>query len=168
MVLISSILFGILVYVPQFPQKELGWSALAAGAGLLPQMLVFAAVSFLAGTPYDRLGVRLAVGLGAVSLAAGALWLALTIGSGYAILVPGLVLAGIGIGLCYSSLTTAAVTAVDGADASLAGGIGDTGNVAGGSLGLGLNTAVVLAASSLDDGIRRAFLMDAALGRPLP
>jgi hypothetical protein len=38
------------------------------------------------------------------------------------------------------------------------------GNIAGGSLGLGLNTAIVLSASSFSDGIRYAFLVDAALG----
>lgn len=163
-VLLSSILFGVLVYIPQYAEKTLGWSALEAGAGLLPQMLVFAAVSFVAGALYNRLGARLAVGLGAACLIAGALWLGLTIGSGYAVLVPGLVIAGVGIGLYFSSLTTAAVTAVDAADASLAGGIVYMGNVAGGALWLGLNTAIVLSAPSQAIGIRNAFLIDAALG----
>jgi hypothetical protein len=37
-------------------------------------------------------------------------------------------------------------------------------SVAGGSIGLGLNTAIVLSASSLEEGIRIAFFVDAALG----
>jgi hypothetical protein len=35
--------------------------------------------------------------------------------------------------------------------------------VAGGAIGLGLNTAIVLAAATLADGIRVAFRLDAAL-----
>jgi predicted MFS family arabinose efflux permease len=92
------------------------------------------------------------------------LWLALTIGSGYLVLVPGLVVVGVGVGLYYSATTTAAVTSVEPEDNSLAGGIIFMGNVAGGALGIGLNTAIVLAAPDFADGIRNAFLMDAALG----
>ena len=44
-----------------------------------------------------------------------------------------------------------------------AGGIAYMGKVAGGSIGLGLNTAIVLSASSLEEGIRIAFFVDAAL-----
>jgi EmrB/QacA subfamily drug resistance transporter len=165
-VLLSAIYFGVLLYVPQFTQRELGWSALAAGAGLLPLMLVFAVTSWFAGTWYDRLGARLLVGGGAACLTVGVGWLGIAVatGSGYAVLVPGLVVAGVGVGAFYSAITTAAVTALDASDASLAGGIIYMGNVAGGSLGLGLNTAIVLSAASLVDGIRAAFLVDAAMG----
>ena len=163
-VFMASVFFAVLVYVPQFTQKVLGWSALEAGSGLLPLMVVFAATSFLAGPVYNRVGARLVIGTGAVCLTVGTLWLAVTVGSTYAELVPGLVVVGIGIGLYYSAITTAAVTSVAAADDSLAGGIVYMGNLAGGSLGLGLNTAIVLSASSFSDGIRYAFLVDAALG----
>ena len=162
--LMSATFFGILVYVPQFLQRELGWSALEAGAGLLPMMLIFAGTSFLAGPLYNRIGARLVTGAGGISLTAGALGLALAMTSDYPLLIPGLVLAGIGVGLYYSAITTVAVTAVSSEDNSLAGGIAYMGNVAGGSIGLGLNTAIVLSASSLEEGIRIAFFVDAALG----
>jgi EmrB/QacA subfamily drug resistance transporter len=163
-VMMAAILFGALVYVPQITEKELGWSALQAGAGLLPQMLVFAVVSFVAGRLYNRIGARVAVGAGAACMTFGMFWLALAVGPRYGPLVPGLVLIGIGIGLYFSAITTAAVTAVDDEDDSLAGGIIYMGNIAGGSLGIGLNTAIVLSASSLTEGARNAFLVDAALG----
>lgn len=163
-VLLGSVFFGVLVYVPQYLEKELGWSAFAAGAGLLPTMAVFAVVSFIAGSLYHRWGARAVTLLGAAWLTAGVLALALTIGAGYLPLVPGLVLCGIGIGLYFSAITTAAVTSVADSDASLAGGIVYMGNVAGGSVGLGLNTAIVLAAGAMATGIRFAFFADAALG----
>ena len=162
--LMSATFFGILVYIPQFLQKELGWSALEAGAGLLPMLLIFAGTSFLAGPLYNRIGARLVTGAGGICLTAGALGLALAITSGYPLLIPGLLLAGVGVGLYYSAITTVAVTAVSSEDNSLAGGIAYMGNVAGGSIGLGLNTAIVLLAASLADGIRIAFFVDAALG----
>jgi MFS family permease len=162
--LMSATFFGILVYIPQFLQKELGWSALEAGAGLLPMLLIFAGTSFLAGPLYNRIGARLVTGAGGICLTAGALSLALAITSGYPLLIPGLLLAGVGVGLYYSAITTVAVTAVSSEDNSLAGGIAYMGNVAGGSIGLGLNTAIVLLAASLADGIRIAFFVDAALG----
>jgi MFS family permease len=74
-----------------------------------------------------------------------------------------MVVLGLGVGLFYSSVTTAAVTALDPARASLAGGIVYMCQIAGGAIGLGLNTAIVLSASSLVAGIRVAFRVDVAL-----
>ena len=163
-VAMSVVFFAVLVYVPQLAEKDRGWTALEAGAGLLPLMLLFAGVSFLAGRLYNRLGARLVVSAGATCLTLGVLWLGFTIGSSYPVLIPGLVVVGIGAGLYYSGITTAAVTAVPGSDNSLAGGIVYMCQIAGGSVGIGLNTAIVLSASSLADGIRLAFFVDAALG----
>jgi hypothetical protein len=61
-------------------------------------------------------------------------------------LITGMVVLGIGVGLFYSSITTAAVTAFDPSRSSLAGGIIYMFQLAGGSIGLGLNTALVVTA----------------------
>lgn len=162
--LVSAIYFGMLVYVPQYTQQSLGWSALQAGAGLLPVMVTFAIVSFIAGPLYNRVGARLTVGSGAAFLTGGIFWLAIAMGDDYSSLVPGLIITGIGIGLFFSGVTTAAVTSLDPSQTSLGGGIIYMANVAGGALGLGLNTAIVLAASDLSDGITTAFVVDGVLG----
>jgi hypothetical protein len=83
--------------------------------------------------------------------------------AGYGELVPGLVILGIGVGLFYSSITTAAVTALDAAHAALAGGIVYMFQIAGGSIGLGLTTTVFSSQASFVDGIDAAFRLDAAL-----
>ncbi len=57
---------------------------------------------------------------------------------------------GIGIGLFYSSITTASVTALDPARAGLAGGIVYMFQIAGGSVGLGLNTTIFTSSSKGD------------------
>jgi EmrB/QacA subfamily drug resistance transporter len=146
--LMSAVFFAVLMYLPQFMQKILGFSPLEAGAGLLPLMAVFAASSFAAGPLYDHLGPKRLVSAGAFCLALGTLLISL-IGrdSGWGALVPGMVVTGLGVGLFYSSITTAAVTALDPSRSSLAGGIVYMFQVAGGSIGLGLTTTVFTTAS---------------------
>ena len=165
----SAIFFSALLYLPQFMTKVLGYSALGSGAGLLPMMGVFAATSFVAGSLYQRLGAKAIVSLGAGFLAVGMLMLSrLDVHSSYGSLVPGMIVLGIGVGLFYSSVTTSAVTALDPSRSSLAGGIVYMCQIAGGAIGLGLNTAIVVASgttgSDLADGISNAFMVDAMLG----
>ncbi len=62
--------------------------------------------------------------------------------SGYAVLIPGLAVTGIGAGFFYPSITTAAVTMLDATRSSLAGGITYMFQIAGGAIGLGLTTAL--------------------------
>jgi EmrB/QacA subfamily drug resistance transporter len=163
--LMSAIFFAAILYLPQFFEKELDYSPLGSGAGLLPLMLVFAITSFAAGPLYGRLGARLVVSGGAACLAIGIFWLSLLdADSSYTSLVPGMVVLGIGVGLFYSSVTTVAVTALDPSQSSLAGGIVYMCQIAGGAVGLGFNTAIIASASSLTDGISLAFKVDAVLG----
>jgi Na+/melibiose symporter-like transporter len=144
----SAVFFVVILYLPQFMQKILGYTPLQAGAGLLPLMGVFAITSFGAAPLYERVGPKVAVSLGAGLVTIGMFLISLiTRDSGWAALVPGMVVTGVGIGLFYSSITTAAVTAVDPSRSSLAGGIVYMFQVAGGSVGLGLTTTVFTTAS---------------------
>lgn len=162
--MIAAVFFGALLYLPQFMTKTLGFSAIGSGAGLLPMMLTFAFVSFLAGRVYEMLGAKLIVSVGAAFLAAGMFLLSrLDPTTTYDQLVPGMLVLGIGIGLFYSSVTTAAVTALDASRSSLAGAIIYMANVAGGAIGLGLNTAIVASAQTLTEGIRTAYIVNGAL-----
>jgi EmrB/QacA subfamily drug resistance transporter len=162
--MMSAIFFSALLYLPQFFTKVLDWSALRSGAGLLPLMGVFAITSFVAGSLYERLGAKVIVSLGAACLAAGIFVLSfLDAGSSYWSLVPGMVVLGLGVGLFYSSITTAGVTALDPSRSSLAGGIVYMCQIAGGAVGLGVNTAIVTSASTLPEGISTAFVVDAVL-----
>ncbi len=162
--LMSAIFFAALLYLPQFMQKELGYSPLKAGAGLLPMMGTFAVMSFASGPLYARVGPKAIVSFGAACLAVGIFLLSrLDAGSDYASLVFGMIVLGVGVGTFYSSITTAGVTALDESRSSLAGGIVYMCQIAGGSVGLGLNTAIVATADSLPEGIETAFRVNAAL-----
>ena len=162
--MMSAIFFAALLYLPQFMTKVLRYSATASGVGLLPMMGTFAVTSFVAGPLYERMGPKLIVSLGAAFLAVGMFMLSM-VGptTAYDGLITGMVVLGIGVGLFYSSITTAAVTALDPSRSSLAGGIIYMFQIAGGSIGLGLNTALVVTAGSLVEGIHRAFLVNTVL-----
>lgn len=127
-------------------------------------MGTFAVTSFMAGSLDARLGSRVVLSAGAVCLGVGMLVLSFvdetsTFGS----MIPGMLILGIGVGLFSSSITTVAVTALDESRSSLAGGIVYMCQIAGGAVGLGLNTAIVASGSDLVDGISTAFRVDAAL-----
>jgi MFS family permease len=161
----SATFFAALLYLPQFMEKQLGYSPLEAGVGLLPFLGVFALVSFIAGPLYDRVGAKRLVVFGAACITlAPFLFSQVDGGSGYGSLVVGMVVLGVGVGSFYPTATTAGVTSVDESQTSLAGGIIYMFQIAGGSIGLGLTTTVFSAAEPpFVDGIEAAFRLDAAL-----
>lgn len=162
--MVSAIFLSVLLYLPQFMEKILGFKAFESGAGLLPMMATYAITSFLAGPLYERFGAKSMVSAGAAFLAAGMFMLSrLQPTTLFHELVPGMVVLGIGIGVFYASITTAALTALDKSRASLGGAVLYMAQIAGGAIGLGFNTAIVVSASHLADGIGRAFMVDAAL-----
>jgi EmrB/QacA subfamily drug resistance transporter len=162
--LASAIFFAALLYLPQFMSKQLGFNAMGSGAGLLPMMGTFMVTSFIAGRLYTRLGPKLIVALGALLLGAGMILLSnISASTTYDQLVFGMIILGAGVGLFYSSVTTAAITALDPSEASLAGAIVYMFQIAGGSIGVGFNTAIVVSASSMPRGIHTAFLVDGLL-----
>jgi EmrB/QacA subfamily drug resistance transporter len=161
----AATFFAALLYLPQFMQKQLGYSPLEAGVGMLPFLAVFALASFAAGPLYDRLGAKKLAVAGAALITLGPfLFSMLDEGSGYTALIPGMVVLGIGAGSFIPTATTAGVTSVDETQTSLAGGIVYMFQIAGGSIGLGLTTTVFSAAvPPFVDGVQAAFRLDAAL-----
>jgi len=162
--LMSATFFAALLYLPQFMQHQLGYSPLEAGVGMLPFLATFACVSFVAGPLYERLGAKplAVVGAGCITISPFVFSL---VGndSGYGSLIAGMVVLGIGIGSFYPTATTAGVTSVDESQTSLAGGIVYMFQIAGGSIGLALTTAVFSAQGSFVEGIQAAFRLDAGL-----
>jgi EmrB/QacA subfamily drug resistance transporter len=161
----SATFFAALLYLPQFMEKQLGYSPLQAGVGMLPFLATFAVVSFIAGPLYNRVGAKALAILGAACITtAPFLFSELGSRSGYGSLIAGMVVLGIGIGSFYPTATTAGVTSVDKSQTSLAGGIVYMFQIAGGSIGLGLTTAVFSAAiPPFVDGVSAGFRLDASL-----
>jgi EmrB/QacA subfamily drug resistance transporter len=161
----SATFFAALLYLPQFMQKQLGYSPLEAGVGMLPFLATFALVSFTAGPLYNRVGAKPLAALGAACITvAPFLFSMVDASSGYSSLIAGMLVLGVGIGSFYPTATTAGVTSVDESQTSLAGGIVYMFQIAGGSIGLGLTTTVFSSQiPPFADGIQAAFRLDAAL-----
>jgi EmrB/QacA subfamily drug resistance transporter len=149
MALVAPAFVAPLLFLPQFMQKLLGDTPLRAGLGLLPEMGLFAAVSFIGGQMYNHVGAKLMVSGGALLMAIGAFLLSfVAVGSEYTALLPGMIALGLGLGLFFSSVTTAAVQSIDPSRTSLAGGLVYMFQLAGAAIGLGLTTTVVTATSN--------------------
>jgi EmrB/QacA subfamily drug resistance transporter len=141
--MISAVFFVVVLYVPQFLIKILDYTPLEAGLGLLPMMGTFAVTSFYAARLYERFGPRAVISAGAGMLVIGTLLLSfLSESAGYTTLIPGLFIVGMGVGLFYSAVTTAAVTALPDSQSSLAGGLVYMFQIAGGALGLAAITTL--------------------------
>jgi EmrB/QacA subfamily drug resistance transporter len=169
--LMSAVFFAAMLYLPQLMIKVLDFSPVGAGAGMLPMMATFAAVSFVAGNLYARFGSKPLLILGSLCIAAGPAMVGALAGEEtYGAIVPGMAVLGLGIGLFYPTATTVAVTAVAESRRSLAGAIVYMFQIAGGSVGLGLTTTVFTEAGedatgnqAFIDGIETAFTMDAVI-----
>ena len=169
--LMSAVFFAAMLYLPQMMLKVLGYSPIGAGAGMLPMMATFAAVSFSAGKLSDRFGGKPLLVLGSLCIVLGAGLIAIfSEQESYGAIVPGLAVLGLGVGLFYPTATTAGVTALAESRRSLAGAIIYMAQIAGGAVGLGLTTAIFISASDgatggagFVNGIQTAFAVDAAL-----
>jgi EmrB/QacA subfamily drug resistance transporter len=117
-------------------QTVLGYDATAAGAAMVPSILVLSLLSARAGALAQRTGARLPMTLGPLVTAAGVLWLA-RVGAGssyWTDVLPGSVVTGVGLSLLVAPLTA---TVLDAAPDHLAG------------VASGVNNAVARAANLL-------------------
>jgi len=162
--LLSVIFVSMLLYIPQFLIKELNFSAVWSGAGLLPVMLTYGIVSYIAGRLYEIMGAKVILSAAAIFLGLGMFLLSsLLEHSRYLHLVPGMISLGVGLGLFFPTITTAAVTALGSNRASLAAALVFMFQIIGGAIGLAMNTTIVALAPSLSEGIDRAFSVNACL-----
>jgi predicted MFS family arabinose efflux permease len=137
-------------YLTQFLQGVVGFSPLITGLAFLPMTAVNFVVAMLVPRLTHRFGgSALLIGGIAVTLA-GMAWLSrLEPGSPYllGIALP-MVLIGAGQGLAFAPLTSAGIAQVAPADAGAASGLVNAAHQLGGSLGLGILTAIGVAAAS--------------------
>ena len=106
-------------------QTVLGYDATAAGAALLPTILLITLLSPRAGAMAQRIGPRLPMTVGPLIVAAGTLWLAAVDGSRpyVAEILPGSLLQGFGMALVVAPLTATVLGAAPDALAGIASGV---------------------------------------------
>jgi EmrB/QacA subfamily drug resistance transporter len=137
-VLLYMALFSMWYFLTLYLQVVLGDSALDAGLSFLPLTLSVFTASSIAPGLVRRFGVRPVLSAGMLSAAAGmALLSGVTPGGTYVgAVLPGGVLASLGMGLSLVSATIAAMEDVDGRRAGVASGLLNTSRLVGGALGL--------------------------------
>jgi hypothetical protein len=124
---ISATVIGTITYLSLYLQNTLGYSAVQGGLRLLPMFLVSFSVALLTGRLIGKVAMRLLLGVAMAAAAAGLASMAhLTATSTWLVLLPGFILAGIGLGITSTGLASASLSAVEPAHAGMAAGLTNT------------------------------------------
>lgn len=169
--LFSVGVFGIVFLLSQYLQVGLGYSPLEAGLRTLPWTAAPMLVAPVAGMLAPRIGVRPLLTAGLALQAAGLAWQGLLVGGDivYADLVPGLVLAGVGMGLTFAPSATAVLADMGADDHGTASSVNATIRELGGALGVAVLVAVfqgadgTLTPDGYTAGLQPAMLAAAAI-----
>ena len=136
-VALSAGAFAAVLYTQLWLQSVLKLSAIDAGLVVAPLAAVAFAVSAGVGRFMHRIPPQFPLGVGLLAIGAGALLrTAISAGSGWGVLIPGLVLTGIGVGLASPVLISATLAAVRPERAGMASGIVNTFRQLGYALGI--------------------------------
>jgi EmrB/QacA subfamily drug resistance transporter len=120
-------MFAMFLYLVIYIQSVLGYSPLEAGVRFLPVSLLSFAVAPVAGKLAERLPVRGFLGAGLVLVGIGLLLMSgIAPGDDWTTLLPGFIVAGIGIGCTNPPLATAAIGVVEPRRSGAASGINST------------------------------------------
>jgi EmrB/QacA subfamily drug resistance transporter len=178
-VLIAAALFSMFFFISLYMQQVLGFSALEAGLAYLPLAVGIIVTAGATSGLVTRFGFKPVLVAGLIVTAAGLVWFGqVSPGGSYVgdVLFPSL-LAAVGLGLAFVSMTVAAVSGVEGHEAGLASGLINTSQQIGGALGLAILATIangrtddVMAAAggnpqelptALTEGFQSAFLVGA-------
>jgi EmrB/QacA subfamily drug resistance transporter len=130
-------LSGFIFLVTQYFQFLKGYSPLSTGVRLLPVATSVAVTSVLGTRLAVRIGTKIVVATGLLSLAAGLGWASsVTAGTGYLVIVGQMVLLGCGIGLTSAPATEAIMGVVPTEKAGIGSAINDATRVFGATLGV--------------------------------
>jgi EmrB/QacA subfamily drug resistance transporter len=174
-VLIAAALFSMFFFISLYMQNVLGFSALEAGLAYLPLAVGIIVTAGATAGLVTRFGFKPVLVAGLIVTAIGLVWFSQVDADGSYIgdiLFPSLI-AAIGLGLAFVSMTVAAVSGVEAHEAGLASGLINTSQQIGGALGLAIlatiangRTGDALAAgdqmpAALTEGFQSAFLVGA-------
>lgn len=170
--LVYGALGGAMFFLVIELQSELGYSALEAGAALLPVTILLLLLSSRAGALASRIGPRLPMTAGPIAAAAGlALMTRVAPGASYVNdVLPGVVVFGLGLSFTVAPLTTAVLAAIPNKHAGVGSGVNNAVARAAGLLAVallplvaGVGGAGELDAVDFTDGFRKALWVSAAL-----
>jgi len=124
---LSASIFALFLYLTLFIQDDLGYAPLAAGVRFLPLTVLAFVVAPIAGKLTVRIHSRFLLGTGLLLVAIGCLLMATShADSGWTVLLPGFVVAGVGIGTVNPVLASAAISVVPPERSGMASGANST------------------------------------------
>lgn len=134
-------IFSVFLFLTYYLQQVKGYSPITTGLAYLPMPLMLIAAAGIANTRLlPRTGPRplMAIGM-ALSAVSFGLFAELGVHSSYVTgVLPGLLIAGVGLGLVFAPATDIAIRGVSAADAGVASALVNATNQIGGSLGIAL------------------------------
>jgi EmrB/QacA subfamily drug resistance transporter len=116
--------WALMFYLPQYVELVLGHSAVVSGVLVLPVTAPMVAISPFAGALTARVGARRLMTFG-MACAPGGLLVVTPVGgdTGYAVILPGLLLFGVALGLVFATMSAAAMAALPPEKAGIASGV---------------------------------------------
>jgi EmrB/QacA subfamily drug resistance transporter len=143
--LVSLGMFGVFFYVSLYVQNILGYSPTKAGATFLPMTLLIVVIAPLAGHFSDVIGSRWLMGVGMTLLGVGGLlYQRIGVHTSYWVLLPPMLVGGVGMAMTMSPMTSAAMASVPIDKAGVGSGVLNSFRQVGGSLGIALMGAILV------------------------
>ena len=143
--LVSLGMFGVFFYVSLYVQNVLGYSPTKAGATFLPMTLLIVVIAPLAGHFSDKIGSRWLMGVGMTLLGIGGLlYQRIGVHTSYWVLLPPMLVGGVGMAMTMSPMTSAAMASVPIDKAGVGSGVLNSFRQVGGSLGIALMGAILV------------------------
>jgi MFS family permease len=164
----SSVLFGTFLLTSMYLQDVLGTSPLETGLGFLPIAIAAGLGSHLGSHIVGELGLRRAMIIAFALVSVGTFLLSgVDAGGSYAAdVLPGIVIAGLGLGIALVSVALSVLTGAAEHETGMLSGLNTTGHEVGGSLGIAVLVSIATSTAAgatspaaLANGIGDAFFV---------
>jgi EmrB/QacA subfamily drug resistance transporter len=124
---LSAGMFAMFLYLTLYIQDVLGYEPLQAGLRFLPMTILSFIVAPISGRALNRVPARVPMGTGLILVGLGlTLMHGIEPGDSWTGLLPGFIVAGVGIGMTNPAIASVAIGVVDAARAGMASGINST------------------------------------------
>jgi EmrB/QacA subfamily drug resistance transporter len=147
---LGASIFSMFYFLSLYMQQVLGYSALRTGVGYLSIAVTIIVAAGMAQALVARFGVRTVLAVGMILAAGGLIYFTqISVHGTYVgTLLPGFILAGVGLGLSFVPVTIGAVSGVRGSEAGVASGLVNTTQQIGGALGVAVLSTVAVSAAN--------------------
>jgi hypothetical protein len=164
----SAVMFGSFLLTSLYLQQILGAGALETGLAFLPFAGAIAVGVHAATHVITRAGVRVPLAAGFAVITAGLLLLSSVgeHGNYMADVLPGMIIAGIGLGIALVAVAVSVLTGARDEESGMLSGLNTTGHEIGGSLGIAILASIATSApgsGATASGIGDAYLTAAAI-----